>query len=377
MNLSFVFPCLNEEETLRQCIETVKSSLSADEDLQFEVVVADNGSTDRSVEIAQSLGARVVHVERRGYGAAVNGGIVGAKGDYVMFADADSTYMYEHALSLYRLARTNDADMSIASRLTGTIEDSAMPSLHRYFGTPVLTGLINVLFRGRLTDCNSGFRCVRKTAYQQWDLRADGMEFIGELSLKALKAKAKVVEMSSGLRRGPDTRVPHLRTWRDGMRNVLFIFSERPQVFEFLGLFLLLAATVLQLAAAVTGPVALGPFNIFDLHSQALFLLAALTGTQIYLFSCFLYLKGAEKCTRLTRRLIGMDEGFLFFLLLVIFSGEILVVGLIVLQWILRDFSNLNLINTLLILIHFLSVPSLLAIGLLGIHVFKKSKANQ
>lgn len=376
MDLTFVFPCLDEENTLGQCIERVKTSLSAADDLDFEIVVADNGSSDRSVEIARSLGARIVDVETRGYGAALQGGIAEAKGEYVMFADADSTYIYEDALALYRAARKDNADMSIASRLNGSIEDGAMPLLHRYLGTPVLTGSINLFFRGNISDCNSGFRCVRRSSYSQWDLRSTGMEFIGEISIKSLKAGARIVEIPSGLSRGPADRVPHLRTWRDGMRNLLFILSEKPQFLEYTGLFLLFAATLLQVAAAAAGPVALGPFNIFDYHSQALLLLAALTGTQIYLFSCILYLKSDEKCTRFTRRLIGMDEGFLFFLLLIIFGGEIIIVGLIVVRWVLANFSNLNLIHTLLVLIHFLSVPGLLAIGLLGIHVFKKSKSG-
>ncbi len=376
MDLTFVFPCLNEEATLGECIEQVKRSLSAEVGLHYEVVVADNGSTDRSIEIAEEMGARVVKVGQRGYGAALQGGIESARGELVMFADADSTYRYPDALPLYREAKAHEADMAIASRMTGEIEHGAMPALHRYLGTPVLTALINLLFRGSLSDCNSGFRCIRKSAYTNWDIRSDGMEFASELLIKALKAGAKTVEIDSGLNRGPEGREAHLRTWRDGMRHLLFILSERPQLFEYSGLALMLISSALQLTAAIMGPTAIGPFNIFDLHSQALLLLAALTGTQIYLFSCFLYLKGEERCTPLTRRLIGMDEGILFFLLLALIGGEVFIVLLIILQWIMASFSNINLVNTLIILIHFLSIPGLIAIGLLGIHVFKKSKAH-
>ena len=236
------------------------------------------------------------------------------------------------------------------------------------------TNLINLLFRGNLTDCNSGFRCIRKSAYESWDIRSDGMEFASELLIKALKAKATTVEISSGLRRGPDDREAHLRTWRDGMRHLLFILSERPQLFEWIGLIVLGASSALQLFALVTGPIQILGLNIFDFHSQALLLLAALTGTQLYLFSCVLYLRGHEKSTRLTRKLISLDEGVLFFLLLGLLAAVAAVVLYIVLAWISADFGGLRLINILLILVHFLSVPGMLAIALLGIHVFKKGE---
>jgi glycosyltransferase involved in cell wall biosynthesis len=146
MDLTFVFPCLNEEATIVSCIEAVKQSLEGGGPaLRYEIVVADNGSTDRSAELATSAGARVVPVAARGYGAALRGGIEAALGTYVMFADADMTYVYEDALPLYQKAVEVDADMAIASRMRGTIEPGAMPALHRWLGTPVLTGLINVL----------------------------------------------------------------------------------------------------------------------------------------------------------------------------------------------------------------------------------------
>ena len=141
-DLSFVFPCLNEEGTLGDCIRAVRASFDqGNKEFSYEIVVADNGSTDRSAEIATELGARVVPVAERGYGAALRGGIEAAEGRYAMFADADSTYLYEHALPLYEAAVEADADMAIASRMTGEIEEGAMPPLHRHLGTPVLTGI--------------------------------------------------------------------------------------------------------------------------------------------------------------------------------------------------------------------------------------------
>ncbi|MFT4549591.1 MAG: glycosyltransferase involved in cell wall biosynthesis [Verrucomicrobiales bacterium] len=376
MKLTFVFPCLNEEGTLGGCIKQVQASLDRADGLEYEIVVADNGSTDRSAEIAESLGARVVSVPLRGYGAALQGGINAARAPHVMFADADSTYLLDDALELYEKAIETDADMAIASRMTGKIENGAMPTLHRRLGTPVLTGLINLLFRGKLSDCNSGFRCLKKASYEKWDIRSNGMEFASELLIKALKCRAKMVEIPSGLNRGPEGREAHLRTWRDGMRHLLFIFAERPQLFEWLGLFILGVSSVLQLMALLIGPTQILGLNVFDLHSEALLLLAALTGTQFYLFSCVLYLRGKEKSTALTRKLIGLDEGVLFFLLLALFVGVFLVVASIVVIWMKAGFGGIDLTNSLLGIVHFLSVPGMLAIALLGIHVFKKTTAD-
>jgi len=374
MNLSFVFPCLNEEATLAECIRAVKRSLAGSaESIEYEIIVADNGSTDRSRAIALEEGARVVPVPVRGYGAALRGGIDAAEGTYVIFADADSTYLYEDTLALYRKAIATGAEMAIASRMKGKIEPGAMPFLHRSLGTPVLTFLINLLFGGCLSDCNSGFRCIRKSSYETWGIRSNGMEFASELLIKALKAKAKTVEIRSGLKRGPEGRVAHLRTWRDGMRHLLFILSERPRLFEVSGLVLVLVASVLQLAALVVGPTKVAGLNIFDLHTKALLLLAALTGMQAYLFACMLFLKERERPLPITRKSIEIDEASLFFLLSGMFLVQVLLVGAVVANWASNNFANLDLAQVALAVIHFLSVPGMLLVGLLALHVFKKS----
>jgi glycosyltransferase involved in cell wall biosynthesis len=370
--LTFVFPCLNEEQTLGGCIRAVRDSLEPS-GIAYEIVVADNGSTDRSREIAAELGARVVPVAARGYGAALKGGIEAAFGGYVMFADSDSTYQYEDAAALYQEAVKHDAGMAIASRMIGNIQPGAMPTLHRYLGTPVLTTLINRLFRGRLTDCNSGFRCVRKVDYLKWDVRSDGMEFASELLIKALKAGTKTVEIRSGLRCGPPGRVAHLRTWRDGMRHLLFILSEKPSLFEKLGLLLAGLATLLQIIAWFTGPVGIGPFNIFDLHSQALLLLGGILGTQLYVFGCSLFLRTADRQMSLTRRLIDMDEGNLFFLLLAVVLACLALGGGLVITWMRSGFAGLHQANHLLASVHVLGVAATLSIGLLAVHTLKKA----
>jgi len=372
ISLSFVFPCLNEEKTLGGCIQELTSHLQ-NTGIDYEIVVADNGSQDCSAQIATDLGARVVSVPKRGYGEALKAGIQAARGEHVAFADADSTYVLADMASLYQRAVKTGADMAIASRLKGEIEPGAMPLLHRYLGTPVLTTLINLIFRGSLSDCNSGFRCLRKVSYAQWNIRAGGMEFASELLIKALKARALIVEVPSGLRKPRVERIAHLRTWRDGMRHLLFIFSECPRLFEKSGLLLLLGSSIVQLAAAILGPTKIGSFNIFDLHTQALLLLAGLTGMSIYLLGCYLSLHQNQKPLALTRYLVELDEASLFFSLLAVFGGNLLVFGYLVVYWIMHDFSDIHLIRSLLTYVHLLGISGQLAIGLLGIHIFKKS----
>ena len=376
MDLTFVFPCLNESRTIALCIDAVRKSLEADPELKYEIVIGDNGSTDDSRQIAEARGARVVPVPERGYGAALRGGIAAADGRYVMFADADGTYFYEHALELYRTTSKADADMGIASRMRGTIEPGAMPTLHRVLGTPVLTGLINLLFKGKLSDCNSGFRCLKKTAYETWDIRASGMEFASELLIKALKKNASTVEIVSGLRPAPVERTPHLRTWRDGMRHLLFILSERPRMFELAGLLLIIGATLLQGIAGFTGEINLGGLTVFGIHSQVLLLLGAVLGTQIYMLSAAMFLQKSEQPRAVTRSLIEMNEGSLFFLLVALLGGLGLVIGWLVIQWARSNFFGLNYANTLIVWLHFLAVPSMIAFGMLGVHILRKGKLS-
>jgi glycosyltransferase involved in cell wall biosynthesis len=372
MDFSFVFPCLNEEETIGQCIKVLKDSLR-EISFEYEIIVADNGSSDKSSEIAAALGARVVPVPERGYGAAIKGGFSAAKGEYVIFADADGSYRLEDTLKLYDVAVKSNADMAVASRLNGTIEKGAMPFLHRFLGTPVLTFLINVLFSGDLSDCNSGFRCVRRSSFVKWNIRANGMEFASELLIKALKSESRIVEIKSGLRKDLRSHPPHLKTWRDGMRHLLFILSEKPQIMEYPGLFLIIVTSVLQIAALLTGPSSFLKLNIFDYHSHALLLLGGCIGAQLYLLGSSIYLVGTDKPLRLTNILINMDEAQLFFILISNFMVCAAVIVWVFFVWIERNFGNLNLINPFLVVLHFICVVGFLSIGLLGLHILKKA----
>lgn len=371
MDLTFVFPCLNEEETLLGCIREVQQALDGSR-VTYEIIVADNGSTDRSAEIAERAGARVIPVSERGYGAAIRGGIAAARGRFVAFADADGSYRLGDVLALFELIEREEADMAIASRMTGPIDPGAMPILHRYLGTPVLTFLINLLFRGHVSDCNSGFRIIRREAYDTWQVRASGMEFASELLIKALKHGSRLVEYSSGLRCDRRNREPHLRTWRDGMRHLLFIFSERPNLFEWLGLTLIILACLLQVIAFRMGLTNFLGFNIFDYHTQAMLIPVGAAGVQLYLFSCSLYVSGRDRPTRLTRMLIGMDEAHVLLILLFMTVLEGTGFSFVFWRWRQSGFANFDMIRFILFMTHFLCVIGFSAVGLLTVHILKR-----
>ena len=183
IELSIVLPCLDEAETLATCIEKAAAVLR-DQGICGEVIVADNGSSDGSVQIAVDHGATVVNVQTRGYGAAVQGGIEAARGQYVLIADADDSYEFGHVPRFLAELR-NGADLVLGNRFRGGIEPGAMPLLHRYFGTPMLSLLGRLLFHAPVGDVHCGMRAFSQQAYRRLDLRATGMEFASEIVVKA------------------------------------------------------------------------------------------------------------------------------------------------------------------------------------------------
>lgn len=226
--LTVVIPCLNEERSIGQVVGEVAAEFSrAGISGSMEIVVVDNGSTDASAARARAAGARVVTEARRGYGRALRTGVIEAHGGHVVFIDADGEHPPDLALELYRALLRTGAGVGVASRFSGQIARGAMPFSHRYVGTPILTFLINRWFGGRLTDCMSGLRCVRREWFLRQEFRQDGMAFASELLIRALRTGTALVEIPGGMRRGPAGRKSHLRTWRDGLRHLRLICGEK------------------------------------------------------------------------------------------------------------------------------------------------------
>ena len=228
--VSVVMPCLNEVISLPHCIASAQQALrliEARHGLAGEIVIADNGSTDGSQEVATRLGARVVRVERRGYGAAIIGGANAALGEYLLIGDADGSYDFTDGVAMIGQLIAG-ADLAIGSRFTGSIAEGAMPWKNRYVGNPLLTGMLNLLFRSGITDAHCGLRAMTRASFHGLRLNGDGMEFASEMVVKASLGKLRIVESPATLSPDLRERAPHLRPWRDGWRHLRYLLMLSP-----------------------------------------------------------------------------------------------------------------------------------------------------
>ena len=224
--ISIVLPCLNEAKSLPRVLKAALAIL-AKSDLPGEVLVADNGSTDGSQEIAKKFGARVVPIQLRGYGAAVDGGIRSARYEYVIFCDSECTYPMARILALIATLRAGRAEFVLGSRLKGNIKKGAMPFLNRYLGTPLLSLLIRLFYRIPVSDCNSGMRALKKSVYEKLGLKCPGMEYASEMLIRVGQLRLKYAEVPIDYCKGLGARKPHLRRWPDGLRHLQLIFLKR------------------------------------------------------------------------------------------------------------------------------------------------------
>jgi Glycosyl transferase family 2 len=230
IDVSIVMPCLNERQTLGRCITVARHALDIlkkRHSLAGEIVVADNGSNDGSQELARALGARVVSVARRGYGAAVRGGFGAARGRYLVMGDADGSYDFLDALPMIE-ALMKGADLCMGSRFKGSIKPGAMPWKNRYIGNPILTGILNLLFRSRVDDAHCGLRALTKSCFQRLRLEGSGMELASEMIIKASLLSQHIVEVPVTLWPDQRGRPPHLRPWRDGWRHLRHLLMLSP-----------------------------------------------------------------------------------------------------------------------------------------------------
>ncbi|MFN0117422.1 MAG: glycosyltransferase family 2 protein [Elusimicrobiota bacterium] len=227
--VTVIIPCLNEAVTIKQCIEDVKKSFSVSH-IQGEILVADNGSTDGSQELALQAGARVVPVSVRGYGSALHQGILSAQSDIILFGDADLSYPFQHIKELIEPIKENRADFVLGSRLKGTIQKNAMPLLNRYFGTPLLSFLIRFFYKLKISDCNSGMRALRRSSYLTLNLSCPGMEYASEMLVRSAQLKLRYHEVPIEFHKDQRNRAPHLSRWRDGWRHLRYILSNAPSM---------------------------------------------------------------------------------------------------------------------------------------------------
>jgi hypothetical protein len=274
--LSVVIPCLNEAGTIAACVSAALAAMAAS-GIRGEVVVSDNGSTDGSVARAGEAGARVVHCPTRGYGAALQYGFRQARGRYLIMGDADESYDFG-LLSRFVERTRAGARFVIGSRIRGRIDRGAMPLLHRYVGTPVLTAILNRLFATAITDCNCGMRCIERATFFSLGVTSRGMEFASEMVVKAAVQGVPITEVAIDFHRDRRGRRPHLRPFRDGWRHLRLLLSHAPDHMMTVPGLVLLALGWPLVIAQLAGPLDVAGQH-FDIHYMILGVTMALIGT--------------------------------------------------------------------------------------------------
>jgi hypothetical protein len=277
IEVSVVMPCLNEARTVATCVDKARAAL-AKMNVKGEVIVADNGSKDGSPEIATRHGARVVHVERRGYGSALQAGIAAAHGRYIIMGDADDSYDFSNIEPFVERLRQGD-ELVMGNRFRGGIKPGAMPWLHRYIGNPILSGILNLFFRTPAGDAHCGLRGFRKDAYNRLNLQTPGMEFASEMVVKASLSGQKISEVPIILYPDGRDRPPHLRSFRDGWRHLRFLLLLCPLWLYLIPSALLMAGGLALMAWLTPGPRTLGAVEL-DVHTMLLGSLCVIVGYQ-------------------------------------------------------------------------------------------------
>jgi glycosyltransferase involved in cell wall biosynthesis len=313
IELSIVMPCLNEAETLAICIQKAKRFL-AENNVSGEVIIADNGSTDGSQQIANALGARIVHVPRRGYGAALIGGIEEAHGTYVAMADADDSYDFLGLMPFVEKLRAG-ADLVMGNRFQGGIAPGAMPPLHKYLGNPVLSFVGRLFYNAPIGDFHCGLRAFSREAILKLNLSTTGMEFASEMVVKATLQKLHIEEVPTTLVPDGRSRAPHLRSWRDGWRHLKFLLTFAPKWLFFYPGSTLLITGLAALAWLLPGAQKVGGIE-FGVHTFLFAAGAVLIGLQLMTFGVVARVFGIREkywpsgpSVERAQRLLTVDRG--------------------------------------------------------------------
>ncbi len=277
VEVSFVMPCLNEAETVAQCIQAAQDCIK-ENGLEAEVIVADNGSTDGSQAIARRCGARVVQVPERGYGNAIMGGFAAARGKYLIMGDADLSYDFGEVMPFIEKLREG-YQLVMGSRFSGEIEAGAMPWSHRWIGNPVLSWLGRRLFSSRVSDFHCGLRALTKESYVAMGIRTTGMEFASEIVVKASVRGMRVAEVPITLHPDGRTHPPHLRSFRDGWRHLRFLLMLSPRWTLFFPGAILALVGVSLAGLVLFGPAQIGRLTL-DVHTLIAGSLFTLVGYQ-------------------------------------------------------------------------------------------------
>ena len=281
---SIVMPCLNEEKTIGKCINKTKFFFEKHK-IGYEIVIADNGSTDKSVQIAERGGVKIIHVKERGYGSALQQGIKSARGKYIIMGDADNSYDFSD-LSSFVVKLRQGYDFVIGNRFSGQIMPGAMPWQNKLIGNPALSYLGRLFFKSNIGDFYCGLRSFSKKIWENMDMQSTGMEYAAEMVIKATVLHIKISEVPITYYKDGRSGPSNLKRWRDGWRGLRFLLLFSPRwLFMLPGLTLLIVGGLLFLLVIVK------PVNIFgvvlDLHTLLISTMLITLGFQIILFSFF------------------------------------------------------------------------------------------
>lgn len=283
--VSVVIPCLNEAKSISFCVEKAVQSFQSS-GLRGEVIVADNGSTDGSIEIAEKLGARVIRVEQRGYGSALRAGISASRGAFIVMGDADDSYDFGEVPRFVEMWKQG-YEVVMGNRFRGEIKRGAMPWHHKYLGNPGLTTLLNLFFHAKIGDSHCGMRGFTRAVYDRMDLRSTGMEFASEFVIKAAQLGARITEIPITLWPDKRGRPPHLRSFRDGWRHLRFMLLYAPNWLFLLPGGALVVAGLSIVFWLLPGPRQISPHIILDVHTMIFGMIFTLLGVQILSIGAF------------------------------------------------------------------------------------------
>ena len=365
LELSIVMPCLNEAETLATCIIKAKRFLD-EHHVNGEILIADNGSNDGSIKIAEQLNVKVIHVQPKGYGNALKAGISAASGQYIIMGDADDSYDFS-ALKPFLEKLREGFDLVMGNRFDGGIKNGAMPFLHRYLGNPVLSFIGRLFFKAKINDFHCGLRGFSKSAFLKMNLKTGGMEFASEMIVKSQLNHLNITEVPTILYKDGRSRPPHLNTWRDGWRHLRFLLLYSPKWLFFYPSLILILLGVIASIVLIIEPLVLKTIK-FDVHTLLYTASMALIGFQFFKFYALTKVFAVEngllpKSSRYDKlfKYLNLEKGLILGLLLLVVGGALSFRGLLV--WESLNFGNLDPSNTLRLII-----PAVFTV-LLGVQV--------
>ncbi|OQP61069.1 dolichol-P-glucose synthetase [Niastella vici] len=348
MEFTILMPCLNEAETLKSCIQKAKNGI-AHNNLVAEILVADNGSTDGSIDMALHLGARVIHVDDKGYGNALRAGIEHAKGKYIIMGDSDDSYDFED-ISLFVAKLREGNDLVMGNRFKGGIMKGAMPFLHRYLGNPVLSFIGRLFFKIKIGDFHCGLRGFNRNAILDIGLNSTGMEFASEMVVRSSLNNLKISEVPTTLQPDGRSRPPHLRTWRDGWRHLRFLLMYSPKwLFLYPGAILTITGLIIT-AILFGGPVQIKSVT-FDIHTMLYSSIMIIIGFQVLTFYFLSKIYAIKAGLDNNKKWLGSFDKFFSLERALISGGLVFMAGLFLTiysigVWNSKSFGNLDPVQT-------------------------------